>query len=93
MQYRVVIEKPLGKITFQENIQTLLAKPNFELGLSEEPLKTNAAIFDGNEATINFFEGKPLKESPIIWTNHQSFIQMCQDNFDKVWKSSRKYEI
>jgi sugar-specific transcriptional regulator TrmB len=66
VHYRVIIEKPLGKITFQETIQTLLAKPDFELRFSKDPLKTNAAIFDDNEATINFFEGKPLTESPII---------------------------
>ena len=93
VKYRVIIEKPLGKITFPEKIQTLSSKPNFELRLSEVPLMNNEAIFDDNEATINFFEGKPLGESPIIWTNHPGFIRMCQDHFDKVWKSSREYEI
>jgi sugar-specific transcriptional regulator TrmB len=91
--YRVIIEKPIGKIDFQENIQLLLSKPNFELRLHKGPLKINAAIFDEMEATINFFEGKPLGESSIIWTNHPGFIQMCQDHFDTVWKSSQKYKI
>jgi sugar-specific transcriptional regulator TrmB len=93
VKYRVVIEKTLGKITLPEKIQALLSKPNFELRFSEEPLMNNAAIFDDNEATINFFEGKPLGESPILWTNHPGFIQMCRDHFDKVWKSSREYKI
>ena len=93
VRYRVIINKPLGKIMFQENIQTLLAKPYFELRFSKGPLKTNAAIFDEKESTINFFEGKPLNESPIIWTNHPGLIQMCQDHFDKVWKSAEKYTI
>jgi sugar-specific transcriptional regulator TrmB len=93
VKYRVVIAKPAGRITFPENIQALLAKPGFELRLREEPLKINAAVFDENEATINFFEGKSLMESPIIWTNHPGFIQMCQEHFDKVWKSSLKYKI
>jgi sugar-specific transcriptional regulator TrmB len=92
VKYRVVIEKPRGKITFPENINALLAKSNFELRLSKEPLKINAAVFDENEATINFFEGKSLMESPIIWTNHPGFIQMCQDRFDRIWKSAEKYE-
>jgi sugar-specific transcriptional regulator TrmB len=93
VKYRVVIAKPTGKITFPENIQALLAKPCFELRLSEKPLKINAAIFDENKATINFFEGKALMESPIIWTNHPGFIQMCQDRFDRLWKSAEKYKI
>jgi sugar-specific transcriptional regulator TrmB len=93
VKYRVVIAKPAGKITFPENIQALLAEATFELRLSKEPIKINAAVFDENEATINFFEGKSLRESPIIWTNHPAFILMCRDHFDKVWKSSQKYEI
>jgi sugar-specific transcriptional regulator TrmB len=93
VKYRVVIAKPAGEITFPENIKSLLAEPGFELRLSEESIKINSAVFDENEATINFFEGKSLMESPIIWTNHPGFIQMCQEHFDKVWKSSLKYKI
>jgi sugar-specific transcriptional regulator TrmB len=92
VEYRVVIPKPAGEITFPESIQVLLDKPSFELRLREEPIKINAAVFDENEATINFFEGKSLMESPIIWTNHPAFIQMCEDHFDKVWKSAVHFE-
>ena len=93
VKYRVVVEKPLRKITFPENAKALLSKPNFELRVSEGPLMNNEAIFDDNEATINFFEGKPLGESPIIWTNHPGVIQMCRDHFDKVWKSAKEYKF
>jgi sugar-specific transcriptional regulator TrmB len=93
VKYRVIIQKRAGQAGFRENVQALLARPNFELRLSRGPLATNAAIFDNKEATINFFKGKPLMESPIIWTNHPSFIQMCQDHFDKVWNSAEKYKI
>lgn len=93
VKYRVVIEKPLSKITFPEKIQTLLSKPDFELRLSEVPLTNNAAIFDDNEVTINFFEGKPLSESPIIWTNHPGLIHMCRDHFGNIWESSKEYKI
>jgi hypothetical protein len=47
---------------------------------------------DQKEATLNFFPSKSLGESSIMWTNHPSFISMCQDHFDKVWHSSREYK-
>jgi hypothetical protein len=93
VRYRVVVEKPEGKITFSEKIQALLVKPTFELRLSQGPLNINAAIFDENEATINFFRGKSLAESPIVWTNHPSFIEMCQDHFNKIWNLAQEYKI
>jgi sugar-specific transcriptional regulator TrmB len=93
VKYRVVIEKPRGEINFPENARALLAEPGFELRLSRGPLVTNAAIFDQKEATFNFIPSKSLAESPIIWTDHPSFIAMCQDHFEKIWKAAREYKI
>jgi len=91
VKYRVVVEKPIGRIIFPESIHVLLAKPTFALRLSVSPLKTNGAIFDEKEVTFSFYPSKPLGESSIIWTNHTSFLSMFQDQFDKTWKKSLKY--
>ena len=93
VRYRVVIEEPGTMNAFKEDVKTLLTQPSFKLRLSRTALKTNAAIFDKNEATFNFFPSKSISESPLMWTNHPSFVEMCQDHFDKVWKSSREYKI
>ena len=75
------------------NYRVVLESPGFELRLSRGPLATNAAIFDDKEVTINFFQGKPIGESPIIWTNHPSFIQMCKDHFKQIWKSAQEHKL
>jgi sugar-specific transcriptional regulator TrmB len=93
VKYRVVIEKPECKINFPEKVQALLAKPNLELRFSRSLLKTNSAIFDQKEASFNFFPSKSLAEAPIIWTNHPSFLAMCQDHFETIWKSARRYQL
>jgi sugar-specific transcriptional regulator TrmB len=66
VKYRVIIEKPEGKVSFQENVRALLAKPTFELRLSCSPLKTNAAIVDQKEVTFNFFPSMSLSQSPLM---------------------------
>jgi sugar-specific transcriptional regulator TrmB len=93
VKYQVVIEKLPGKINLQENVKALLSKRNFQLRYITGPLKTNAAVFDGKEATINLFPGKTLAESPMLLTNHPSLIQMCEDHFESIWKSAKKYTI
>ena len=85
VKYRIIIEKPEYEIILPENVQALLAKPNFELKFTLSALPTNLGIFDNEEATINFFPSKSLVESPIILTNHPSFLSMCQDHFEKIW--------
>jgi sugar-specific transcriptional regulator TrmB len=93
VQYKVVLEACKGENMLHENIQALLKKQDFELRLSPNPLKTNAAIFDENEVTINLHPSQSLAESPIVWTNHPSFISMCKDHFDKIWKSAKEYQL
>lgn len=92
IRHRIVIEKT-SEIVFPENVYALLAKPNFEMRISSDRLRTNAIIFDQNIVTFNFYPSKSLKESPIIMTNHPSLISMCQDHFDKVWESSTEYQL
>ena len=93
VKYQVVIEAADSEIMSHENIKALVKETNFELRLSRGPLRTNAAIFDQNEITINFFPAAPLGESPLIWTNHPSFISMCQDHFEAIWKTARKCKL
>jgi sugar-specific transcriptional regulator TrmB len=87
VRYQIVLEALEDEIVSHENIQALLKRQNFELRLTGSSLATNAAIFDDNEVTVNFFPSRSLAESPLIWTNHPSFISMCQDHFEKIWKT------
>jgi sugar-specific transcriptional regulator TrmB len=86
--YRVFIEDSQDQIRSNSKVSKLMSKSGFTLKVGQEPLTTNLAIFDQNEATINFFPSRPLSKSPIIITNHPSFIQMCQDHFNAIWNKS-----
>jgi sugar-specific transcriptional regulator TrmB len=92
VKYRVILEKPRKRLCIPENLRDLAAKPNFRLRFTRKPIKTNAGIFDMNEATFNFYPSKSLKESPVIWTNHPTFLAMYEDHFDKIWKSAVHFE-
>jgi len=89
VRYRVVLDSCKQDFERQKNIQALLSKSNFHLRLSSSSLSVNAAIFDGKEASFCFYPSKPLTESPIIWTNHPSFLTMFQSYFENVWESAQ----
>jgi sugar-specific transcriptional regulator TrmB len=89
VKYHIVLEIPNHEITFPENMQALMKKPNFKLRTSKQPLTTNSAVFDDREASFNFFPSKPMNMSPILVTNHPSFIAMCRDHFNKEWKTAQ----
>ncbi len=91
VNYRIVLEKPEWQIDFPQEVQSFLMRPNFELRFSQGCLRSNAATFDEKEATFTFFPSKALTDSPIIWTNHPSFLSMCNDHFETEWKQSQKY--
>jgi len=95
VKYTVVIEmdEPKNRIKLPENVLNLLKKPNFRLWFSTTPLICNLAVFDDQEATINFFPSKSLTESPIIVTRHPSFIRMCIDHFNAVLQPAQEYTL
>jgi sugar-specific transcriptional regulator TrmB len=88
VQYRVLLDGSKQDIGQKKDLQTLLSNPNVCLRLSSTSLCVNAAIFDGKEASFCFYPSKPLTESPIIWTNHPSFLAMFQNYFENIWESS-----
>ena len=92
VKYRVIAETPDSEVNVSENVQTLLANSNFKLKITPNSGQTNSAIFDRKEATFNYYPSKSLGESPLIWTNHPSFMAMCQDHFETIWKLARKYK-
>ena len=93
VKYRIVLEMPNHEITFPENVQELMKKPTFKLRTSKQPLTTNSAVFDDREASFNFFPSRQLNASPILLTNHPSFIAMCQDHFNKEWKTAQETDF
>ena len=92
VEYQLVLENTESRFMLPKEVELLLAKPNFKLATCVHRLKSNGAIFDDKEASINFFPGKSLSESPFIYTNHPSLISMLEDQFEKTWKNSLKYK-
>jgi sugar-specific transcriptional regulator TrmB len=92
VKYRVIVEKADSEVSLSKNVQALLANPNFKLKVTSDSRQTNSAIFDRKEATFNYYPSKSLGESPLILTNHPSFMAMCQDHFETIWKLARKYK-
>jgi sugar-specific transcriptional regulator TrmB len=93
VKYQVVLEAQESEIGSRANIHSLLKSQNFELRLTGSPLDTNAAIFDDREVTVNFFLSQSLAESPLVWTNHPSFISMCRDHFTAIWNSNSQTSL
>ena len=89
VQYRVVLDSFYNKTGLQTNLRALLSKPNFSLRLSNSALSVNAIVFDAKEACFCFYPSQPVQNSPIIWTNHPSFLAMYQNYFETVWQSAK----
>lgn len=72
--------------------QLLLHSSNFNLKLSYAYNCCSFGIFDNQEAIINYFPSQVIEESPVIWTNHPSFLAMCRGQFESVWRTTKKHE-
>jgi sugar-specific transcriptional regulator TrmB len=93
VKYRLIIETSTSEVVWPKNILALLEEGRLKLKISTNFSNTNSAVFDGKEATFNFYPSRILAESPIIWTNHPTFLSMAQEHFEKHWKSATSYNL
>jgi sugar-specific transcriptional regulator TrmB len=84
VQYRSIIEANQNP-SFSKETKKLMLHPNFKVRITQTPVQLNGALFDGKEASINFYPSKSIAESPMIWTDQPSLIIGFQDHFDKLW--------
>ena len=93
VKYHVVIQMPRYNFVFPKRIRELIVNANFQLKFTYGSLQSNIGIFDSKYATFNFFPAKSFADSPVLYTNHPSFLSMAQDHFEKVWESAEEYKL
>lgn len=90
VKYRVILAIPEGDLVLPKNARSLLEMPDFKMRTVTDKISVNSAVFDLKEAIFNYYPSKALGESPLIWTNHPSFISMCCEHFEATWKKTEK---
>lgn len=91
VEIRVLAQKADNEVSKKVE-QLLSSSSNLSLKLSTVYNCCNFGIFDNQETIINYFPSRIIEESPVIWTNHPSFLAMCRDQFESAWKTTTKYE-
>jgi sugar-specific transcriptional regulator TrmB len=85
--YRVIIALPCSNYVFPETVLSLLKHKSFRLKKIVVPQSVNSAMFDYKEVTFNYYPEKSLGSSPLIITNHPSFIELSKGYFQSLWTS------
>ncbi len=91
VNYRIIVERPDGDFSLPEYAKTLIVNRNFQVKVSDEKLRVNAAIFDNTYCCFSLYPSKAIAETPIIWTNQPSIIAGFQEYFKKIWKSTKNF--
>ena len=85
VKYRLIIGLLNDIGDLPKSLDNLIGKPNFKIKACPAVQHINSAVFDGKEATFNYFPCKNLGASPLILTNHPSFIELTQGYFESIW--------
>jgi sugar-specific transcriptional regulator TrmB len=87
VHYKVIVALPNANYMLPKNVISLLKHKNFTLKKSVITQSINSAMFDYKEATFDYYPSKPLGSSPLIVTNHPSFIDLSKGYFQMLWNS------
>ncbi len=85
VEYRLIVGLLNDVGDLPKSLDRLIGKPNFKIKPSAAIQQINSAVYDKKEATFNYFPCKNLGASPLIVTNHPSFIELAQGYFESIW--------
>ncbi len=85
---RIIIEKPQNKKAISKYIWKLMGYPNFELRYTLMPPKVLGACFDNKTVAILTDPSADIWNSPVLCTNHESFVTLFQNYFESQWNSA-----
>ena len=87
VEYRLIIGLLKDMSDLPKSVNYLIGKPNFKIKPFASVQQINSAVFDRKEATFNYHPCKNLGASPLIVTNHPSFIELTLGYFESIWIS------
>ena len=71
-----------------KELVALEKKHSFEIRYSKTPLSICFRIYDGKEVFLTTANTDDYKETPIVWSNNNSFVELAQNYFDAAWFSA-----
>jgi hypothetical protein len=76
-----------------EMIQSVLFNPNFKLRTLPKPVNSRLGIYDHREVLIATTANTDAAESPALWTNCPTVINVLEDYFELKWKLAKEQKI
>jgi sugar-specific transcriptional regulator TrmB len=76
-----------------EMIQSVLFNPNFKLRTLPKPVNSRLGIYDHREVLIATTANTDAAESPALWTNCPTVINVFEDYFELKWKLAKEQKI
>lgn len=99
VQIRVAIQAPkyssesLSLSMENRIIKELEKNPSFEIRCSPSLITTIIGIFDNKEVCIITSPYLKIEDSPALWTNHNSLVELAQSYFETIWNKSLELQI
>jgi hypothetical protein len=88
---RVITEKPRKKLELPINTKSTqkLKEQYYRIyRYTKQPITNEGYIFDRKEVYILITPHLRLEESPALWSNHPSLVDIAQSYFENLWNDS-----
>ncbi len=88
---KMIIPKP--KEELWEPLKSLGKYPNFSLKLILKQPKTTFSIWDRKTVIISTSTIDKPTLAPILWSDNESMINLCKENFESLWLKAEKADF
>jgi sugar-specific transcriptional regulator TrmB len=85
--------KPRDPDSHFEMLRNFMLDPHFKLRTLHRPVNSRLGVYDHREVFIATTINNNAAESPALWTNSPTMINVLEDYFEMKWKLAAEYEF
>lgn len=95
VKVRWIVDKPkdINSCPDFPSAQVLIKNPNFKLRTVPNLPNVRLGIYDKREACMALFPKLAGLESPALWSNNTSFVEIVDNFFETTWKTAEEYKF
>lgn len=91
VKIQIVTQKPDTATTLPEALQQLTEHPLFSIRFLPKLPSSLVAIFDCKEVNVSLSATAQPQNTPILWSNNQSIVELAKNYFENTWATATKY--
>jgi sugar-specific transcriptional regulator TrmB len=92
VEVRFVTDQPENEDSMPNIIADFMKDSAFKIRYTTNPSAIIVAVYDGKEVYLVTSAGVATEETPALWSNNPSLVELARNYFEMIWNTALEYK-